>query len=449
MTSGLTGIVHASFEMVRRLEDAGHDVVYACPQDVRVKVEAQGIAYEQLPPVDFSPCPPLPQITGPARELRKIVHGLRAIRERRRVGIDRLNLKAFEELLETRRPDLLLIDMEMHDHIITAVARGTPVLLVNQFFCSWRRPGLPPIDSAIIPGVGFEGSAAGLAWVWTRRRLGGWSKRWWQSARAGFVDRRLVLKAYARQVGFPLELLEEGNWPPPFTYRDMPVISLASQALEFEHDPRPGLHYVGPMASLDRVEGDANPGMTEDIDHIVAGSLRQSESLIVCSVTTMDADHVDLTFVRRLMDAVARQPTWRLVVGLGGHTATEDLGTLPDNVHVFPWIPQTQLLKKAALSISHGGVHTLNECLELGVPMLIYSGDRFDQRGCAARVSAAGFGHLGDRRHDDAETIARRIESIMDDDDLHARLRAASTRSREPSQRDALTRIVNHYLAEQ
>ena len=31
LTTGLTGILHASFEVVRRLEAWGHHVTYACP----------------------------------------------------------------------------------------------------------------------------------------------------------------------------------------------------------------------------------------------------------------------------------------------------------------------------------------------------------------------------------------------------------------------------------
>ncbi|MEM7415891.1 MAG: nucleotide disphospho-sugar-binding domain-containing protein [Gemmatimonadota bacterium] len=448
MTTGLTGIVHASFEVVARLEAAGHRVSYACPHDVRDRVEAQGIAYHQLPSVDFSPAPALDPVTGPGRQVRKAWSAFRTIEARRRAALDRMGMAEFRSLLDELSPDLVLIDMELHDHIICAVGEGYRVLLICQHPSVWRRPGLPPIDSSIVPGRGLRGSRPGIALAWARRRWSRWSSARWEALRAVFVDRRSILRYFAREVGFPARLLEETNWPPPFTYDGLPVVSLASELLEFPHDDRPDLHYVGPIASMDRIEAFEDPSLTAELETIVAGCDRPDRALIVCTVTTMQGENEDLGFIRRLSDAVGQHPEWTLVMGLGGGGAVDRLGSLPSNVQAYPWIPTARLLRTADLAIQHGGIHGVNEALLSGVPMLMFSGERHDQPGNVARVEWAGLGRVGDRVADDVSTIARRIDHVLADTDLRDRLRSMAERAASPEARGRLASVVDRVMAD-
>lgn len=441
MTSGLTGILHASYEVVARLEAAGHRVSYACPHEVRERVEAQGIAYHQLPAVNFSPAPALPLIEGPWRVLKKVWLALHRLQARREAAVTNMAMDQFEALLEELRPDLLLMDMELHDHIITAVAGGHHVVLMSPWFCSWRRPGLPPIDSPVIPGKGFSGSPSGRWLIGTRSRVDRWLRNQKSALRSGFVDRRSILRYYARSVGFPMHLLESGNWPPPYTYDDLTVLSLASGALEFPHAPRPGFHHVGPVVSIDRVDPASDSATEERLDALLGGCSEKDATLIVCTVTTMDGENEDLGFIQRLAEAVRDRPDWTVIVAMGGSDASR-LGPLPTNVHAFSWVPQARLLASADLSINHGGIHTINECLYFGVPMLIFSGGRHDQPGTVARVAWAGLGHTGDRASDDVSTIAGRIDAVLSDQTLRRRVLSASAAARSRAARERLALVI-------
>lgn len=446
MTTGLTGVLHASFEVVSRLEDAGFRVSYACPHDVRERVEAQGIEYYQLPPVDFSPAPALPPITGPARHLRKVWTAVRTLDQRRHAALQRMGLAEFEALLAELRPDLILIDMELHDHIMCAVAREYPVVLMCQFASAWRRPGLPPIDSEIIPGRGRSGGRMGIWLAWSRRRIRRWMQARLEAARAFFVDRRSILRFYARESGFPVRLLEETNWPPPFTYAELPVVSLVAEEFDFPHPHRPRFHYVGPIAALDRVQTEGERERAAACEELVRRCEEAGQTLIVCTVTTMEGENEDLGFLRRLIEAVRDRPEWMVVLGVGAEGAVERLGPLPPNVAAFPWIPQARLLRSADLSIQHGGIHTVNECILHGVPILMYCGARHDQAGNAARVEWAGLGHSGDRAGDDSAAIARRIEAVLADGQVRERVAAFSRRARSEQARERLATVVGRYI---
>ena len=50
ITGGLTGMLNASLALVDQLPQAGHQVTYASPANLRAPVTAQGISYVQLDP---------------------------------------------------------------------------------------------------------------------------------------------------------------------------------------------------------------------------------------------------------------------------------------------------------------------------------------------------------------------------------------------------------------
>lgn len=411
ITTGLTGILHASFELVARLEAAGHEVTYACPHDVGEKVRAQGFQYEQLPEVTFSPAPEIEAGGGLKGRITKVIHKIRNAKQRQAAGIAALQMDKFRDFLDKQQPDLLLLDMELHDHILTAVAQQLPTVLVSQWFSTWERPGLPPIFRATVPNQGWRGTATAIQLDWLRVKLSQQISVFKGNLFSAFTDRRSILRAYAKSVGFPMELLETKYWPPPFTYHQLPVLSMTSWALEFPHDPRPAMYYVGPMVYPQRQDQQADPEVLQRIQNILKTKQESGKSLIYCSVSSMDEG--DQFFLQKLVEAVGQRENWIMILGLGGLLETNFLSSIPSNVHPFAWVPQLSVLEQADCSINHGGIHTINECIHFRVPMLIYSGKRYDQNGCAARIDFHGIGIAADKDEEDAIAIRQKIEQLL------------------------------------
>jgi MGT family glycosyltransferase len=71
---------------------------------------------------------------------------------------------------------------------------------------------------------------------------------------------------------------------------------------------------------------------------------------------------------------------------VGNSISLDDLGTIPPNAIVVSKAPQIELLKRAALCITHAGVNTTLEALAQGVPMVAIP-IGFDQPGVAARIA--------------------------------------------------------------
>ena len=89
--------------------------------------------------------------------------------------------------------------------------------------------------------------------------------------------------------------------------------------------------------------------------------------------------------------ATALAPLGGTVIISTGQTDPAALGPLPANVLTRRFVPQPQVLARAALFITHGGMNSVNEALYAGVPMLVVP-QGADQPLVASRVVALGAG---------------------------------------------------------
>jgi MGT family glycosyltransferase len=89
--------------------------------------------------------------------------------------------------------------------------------------------------------------------------------------------------------------------------------------------------------------------------------------------------------------ATALAPLGGTVIVSTGQTDPAALGTLPGNVLSQRYVPQPEVLARAALFITHGGMNSVNEALYAGVPMLVVP-QGADQPLVAARVVELGAG---------------------------------------------------------
>jgi zeaxanthin glucosyltransferase len=71
-----------------------------------------------------------------------------------------------------------------------------------------------------------------------------------------------------------------------------------------------------------------------------------------------------------ILEAVAALPGTQLVLSVGANVSVDTLGPIPSNAIVVPKAPQLELLRRAALCVTHAGLNTVLESLAKGVPMV-------------------------------------------------------------------------------
>jgi UDP:flavonoid glycosyltransferase YjiC (YdhE family) len=93
---------------------------------------------------------------------------------------------------------------------------------------------------------------------------------------------------------------------------------------------------------------------------------------------------------RMSLDAVADLPV-RALLTTGRGVEAGAFGAIPANVHVEAWVPQREVLARAAMLVCHGGSGTVLGGLAAGLPMVIM-GIGADQPHNGRLIAAAGAG---------------------------------------------------------
>ena len=435
ITGGYTGILNASLALVQQLQQAGHQVTYASPANLREPVTAQGLPYVQLDRwVIQSEDPPMSRWAK-----------LKTLRARQQRAIDALGIQHFAQQMRELTPDLLLMDIEMYPHIMTAVVNQLPVALLCPFLSIWKRPHLPPIHTGILPDEGWRGQWFGIEWSWLRY---GWTE--WQGTqrerwRRMGLDWISVLYRYAKQIGYaPRFRSGLTQWLVPYPNGLLPILCMNALELDLPHEPHPLMHYVGPMVSHSRQESQLEPAKCEALEPIFARRRATGRSLIYCGCSSLAK--ADKKFLQQILTAAASCPQWDWVVGLGGKLDPSELGELPSNVHALSWAPQLQILQETDCAIISSGINSINECIDCGVPMLVYSLRCADQNGNAARIAYHGLGIVGDRTQTDADQVSQHIHALLTDPSYQTRVHQMRDRYRRYRQENRAVQVIEALL---
>jgi UDP:flavonoid glycosyltransferase YjiC (YdhE family) len=405
VTSDVPATLYSGGELARRLARAGHSVTFAGFPSSRDTIEGVGLDFVSLAPSRYQDFLAADAKEGTLRRLRLLA-------SRRQRAVESLSLDGLTPLLRRADPDLILIDAEMHEHIISLAARRLPMALLNSFVSIWRLPGLPPPHHLVRPGVGWKGSRVGIWLLWRALRLRKWIRARVHEVRRLGCDRLSLLRqlACASNFDFPRDT-DNGQWPIPFTYSRLPVLSMHAQEFEFPHRPPARMHYLGPMLLEHRSDDRVTHSVRDELKKIFERRRGGKRALIYAGFGSFFSS--DPEFLHRLMDAVAARSDWDLVISLGGRSTPAKLKPLADNIHVFSWVPQLDVLQQADVAVNHGGINTVDECVLFGVPMLVYCGFETDMGGTTSRVVHHGLGIAGDRRQDSPRLIGERLNRLL------------------------------------
>jgi UDP:flavonoid glycosyltransferase YjiC (YdhE family) len=98
------------------------------------------------------------------------------------------------------------------------------------------------------------------------------------------------------------------------------------------------------------------------------------------------------------------------------------------------------------MAIVHGGIHTINECIMLKVPMLIYSGKKSDQDGNAARLIYHGLTYKTDKDLDTSEDICKKIIALSEDENIRNKMKEMYQLSQEQLRSNYLNELIEGAL---
>ena len=406
---GVTSKLNAELEIADRLRGRGHTVTFVSPNPkAERRVAEQGFPFvllereSELMQVEFD--------SNKALRRRAWNRRIEIARRRRQRFLDTSEVTS---VLGELDPDLLLIETEVHHYIIGTSGLGIPTLLLETHCSARRAVNVPPLSSPRIPTRGAWSSAlVYFEWklLYLRRRAKTLNTRVLTAGRDDHRTMRMLADSASLRFADAATTKQWQHW----TFRHVPTLYLSAWEFDFPHHVTDEEWYVGPMVFLERKEIASDSRCLELIEQLDRTELSAGERrpLVYCTMGTVVADR---EYYERVIEAFRRRPEYDLILSLGSNLDPAGLEQVPENVHIFDYVPQLEILRRADLMLTHGGISAINECIVFGVPMIAYSGEKLDQNGNSARVAFHGLGLMGDRRADTSEEIASTVDRVLTD----------------------------------
>jgi zeaxanthin glucosyltransferase len=404
-----TGHLNPMTALALTLQQRGHEVVIFGTADTEARVRAASIEFHRIGVEDYPP--------GTLQKLDEQMARLKG-------------LAAFRFTLERVRNSARMVMRDGPEAVQTA---NVEALLVDEAEFAGNVAdylGMPWISIALIPPLVQDDRFPPFWFGWAagqdrlsrlRNRLG-----------------MLLLSQMAAPIFRDVNQHRIAWGLKPFRHAEEALSPLAQitqlpEALEFEVGGKKpaGLHYTGPF-----VHAHQRPAVDFPWERL------DGRPLIYASLGTLQNGSEDIF---RTIAAACAGLDSQLLISLGGGLDPARLGKLAGNPLVVPFAPQLEILKRAALVITHAGLNTVLESLCEGVPMVAVPLGN-DQPGVAARVRARGACVVVPRHRLNAASLRKAVMLVLQE----ARYRKAAQALQRAIQRvdgpNRAAELIEHVL---
>ncbi|MEU6882326.1 macrolide-inactivating glycosyltransferase [Streptomyces sp. NPDC046712] len=361
------GHVNPSLEVIRELVARGHRVSYAIPASFADKVAATGatpVVYESTLPTDDDPDAWGTELIDNLEPfLRDAMHVLPQL----------------AEAFDADRPDLVLHDITAYPAPVLAHRWGVPAV------------GLWP---NLVPWEGYEEEVA----------------------EPMFAELKASERGKAYYARFEDWLAEHGvdTHPDRLIARPRRAIVLIPKALQPHADrvDESVFTFVGACQGDRADQGEwQRPAGAEKVLLVSLGSAftKQPEFYKSCAAAFGDL------------------PGWHVVLQIGAFVDPSELGEIPANVEVHPWVPQLAILKQADAFITHAGAGGSQEGLATATPMVAVP-QAVDQFGNADMLQSLGVARHLPMEEATAESLREAVLALVDDPEVALRAKEIQER---------------------
>lgn len=365
------GHVYPHLEVIRALVDAGYRVSYLMGEGFKSVVESTGaefLGYESaFPRLGGASKPDLPE-AAPEPAFNTDMKNINPITGMQFLARDTAAmLPVLKELFATDRPDLVLYGSGAPVAGAYAESLGIPAIAMVSAFAFWQ-------------GAEEEMLA----------RMGDFSPD---------DPQLLELKEYQRSVLSEYGL-EDSAGQMGFLVPPKQALVFIPEALQPhpEKVDRSIYHFAG--AAVSDSQSDADWQLPED-----------KKVLLVSLGSTFTRN---IPFYKACIEAFGTLSDWHVVLQVGPLVELAELGEIPPNFEVHPWVPQVAILKHAEVFLTHAGMGGSREGLSLGVPM-IAAPQAVDQFQNADSLVAAGVAAKVDGTSATARDLLDALETVQSD----------------------------------
>ena len=120
-----------------------------------------------------------------------------------------------------------------------------------------------------------------------------------------------------------------------------------------------------------------------------------------------------VSFFQNCFDAF-REENLDVIISVGKKFDRRKLKNIPTNIHIYSFVPQTEVLKMADVFVTHGGMNSVSEAIVYGTPMVVIP-FMADQPVNARCVEKLGVGRRLEYSDVNKETLKKSVLSVLFD----------------------------------
>lgn len=380
-----TSHIIATFGLAKALKARRHQVTYLIPLDFGELITDQGMDFiplceELMPKGTFLK-------TWGSSVGRKLWSRLHQI----------ICQGELDEPIRQSQVDVLVVDSYAQQMALIGNKVGILTVLLRPTIPSVRDPWVPLPTDLIIPNSFLGRLKSRISWYkYDFQRL----------LKKSGHDR--ALEQIAISAMYPLAQIDYRGLSP--VLKNIPELILCPEEFDLPRSKMvKHLHYIGTYIDLQRNE----------YPSALWNKIKQGKPLIYCSLGTLSHRFKDAArFLRVIIDAFSTRQELQLVLSIGAHLNVDDFGSLASNTILVKQAPQIEILKRADVMITHGGLNSIKECILTGTPMIVFP---WALPRNAIRVAYHKMGLVEDVKKVSAQQIQKMIDTILEDSSFRIR----------------------------
>jgi len=297
----------------------------------------------------------------------------------------------------------IILDGDQLNFAILFSKHAIGKVFINNCVQTDKERRIPPYYSLLIPrDTILSYIQIEISWFrcFANKKLNYWRDIIKTNNKDDFYHRKL-----SKSVGFPLKRYAKYDRAWLYSLSIYPEFFLYPIEFDFPRNlNRKNQFFIGPMIDIDRKE-----------IGFKWSDIKNTNPIIYCALGTLAHIYFDnyISFLKKIMHVLENRPDINLIISIGSHCDPEAIKSSKSNIYVYRNVPQIEILKKASMMITHGGLNSIKECIHFCIPMLIYPLNSYnDQKGNAARVTYHKLGKMGNIRKDSLLKIASDIDDV-------------------------------------
>lgn len=319
---------------------------------------------------------------------------------------------AIENLVLAYQPIHVYIDEHLAEYYFFFKRFSNNISILNTKLSTQYSKGISPLNSTFEPnGTWYSNIACNLLWLKEIVKIRG--QELLQKLAFGGADEIYFWKRFCKK--YQLDWANEIalNHSMYRSIETVQTIILSPEKLEFVFNEKPSnvIYYHNPLERNElKYITESYKKLVDEIEH---NKKIGNYKIVYCAFGTLSEIYSEdvINFLIQLRKSLINQDNILLIISKGNLGLPFDSH---ENIKIFQYLPQIDFLKYVDVMITHGGLGSVKECLDAGVPMYVIPvNQKTDQNGNAVRIEKNGLGLRGVLKKETEEQIKDKISKLI------------------------------------